>query len=319
MIERAVAGAVGWVERRISPHAPVILIYHRVSDPARDVWGITVGPELFAEQIEALRSVRQVVPLGDLIRAACEPRRGGRPLAAVTFDDGYRDVFDAARPILHRLDCPATVFVVSGMVGAAREFWWDELAFIFLAPPHQLPDALELQFGRQRRRWQFPKSDPGAPAMACHQIRRCFRDLAPAAIERSLAELRAWARIDRPARAQNRVMSHCEVAAIDDGLLSVGAHTVSHASLPFLSRQERCAEIADSRRACEALVNRPVEHFAYPFGAYDWRTAAAARAAGCASACTTVPSVVTAWTDRFRLPRLSAGQADGASLARALS
>ncbi len=316
MIERGIANALGWAERRLWPRAPVILIYHRVADPMRDVWGITVGPERFAEQIEALKRVRRVVPLGELIAAAASGEAQD-PLAAVTFDDGYQDVFTAARPILHRLDCPATVFVVSGMVGAAREFWWDELAYVFLEP-HELPQELELRLGGRVRRWRLPAGERGARGMACHEIRRVYRDMAPAAIEQSLAELRSWARVERPARPQNRAMTPAEVAAFDDGLLSVGAHTVRHPSMPFLPLGQQQAEAAESRAACEALVGRPVAHFAYPFGAYDWRSARAARAAGFASACTTVPSVVRRGANPFRLPRIAPAQMDGEALARAL-
>jgi len=318
MIERGIANTLAVVQRRLWPHAPAILIYHRVADPARDVWGITVGPDRFAEQIEALVSVRQVVPLGDLIAAAREGTKSDRPLAAVTFDDGYHDVFTVARPVLHRLGCPATVFVVSGMVGALREFWWDELAFIFLSD-HELPAELEMRFGRRARRWSLPTGDFGARGTACHQIRRVFRDLSPVAIEGHLATLRAWARVERPARAENRAMTPEEVKTLRNDLLSVGAHTARHPSLPFLPAGDQRAEIIESRIACEALFGGPTPHFAYPFGAYDGRTARLAKEAGFASACTTVPGVVIRDADPFRLPRIAPGQLDGEQLARVLS
>lgn len=318
MIERGVRTVFAPVGRRVWPRAPVILIYHRVADPACDVWGITVSPDRFAEQIEAVKTVRRIAPLSEVIAEAGDRRREGRPLAAITFDDGYHDVFTAARPILHRLGAPATVFLVSGLVGAAREFWWDELAFVFLGDS-PLPGELELRFGTKWRQWVFPAGDRGARGAACHEIRRIFRDMAPAAIEDHLARLRAWAGIERPARPENRAMTEAEVRALKDDLLAVGAHTVRHPSLPFLPMGEQRAEIAASRAACEALVDGPVPHFAFPFGAYDGRSARLSREAGFASACTTVPGVVGAAPDPFRLPRIAPGQMDGENLARALS
>ena len=51
---------------------------------------------------------------------------------AITFDDGYRDNLTSAKPILERAEAPATVFITMDRLGAAREFWWDELAHMCL-------------------------------------------------------------------------------------------------------------------------------------------------------------------------------------------
>lgn len=52
----------------------------------------------------------RVVKLSDLASTA---QSGGR-CAALTFDDGYRDVYDTVWPILQRYGFQATVFLVSG-------------------------------------------------------------------------------------------------------------------------------------------------------------------------------------------------------------
>jgi peptidoglycan/xylan/chitin deacetylase (PgdA/CDA1 family) len=306
------------VERRLWPRAAVILLYHRVADPTGDIWGLTVSPDRFAEQIEALKTTRRVLPLGELAAAAASRRAYDRPLAAVTFDDGYHDAFTAARPILHRLDCPATVFVVSGMVDAAREFWWDELAHIFLDTA-DLPPTLRLTFGAETREWRFSPDHPGARVGACHGLRRHFRDLSPDRIEACLERLRDWAGVAPAARPDHRVMKADEVARLSDGLITVGAHTVSHPSMPLLSAEAQRIEVAESRKACEALTGGPVEHFAYPFGDYNADSVAAARAAGFATACATIPGPVLRSSDPFRLPRINPGLADGEALIRALS
>jgi peptidoglycan/xylan/chitin deacetylase (PgdA/CDA1 family) len=312
VIGRRLARVVGAVERRLWPGSPVILIYHRLGDPGRDIWGVTVSPERFAEQIDALTSVRRVVGLGELVRRSRSGGRSDPPLAAVTFDDGYHDAFSLARPILRRLDCPATVFVAAGLVDAAREFWWDELEFILLE--HEPPPSLPADLAGAKRPIDLP--DRGARLGACHRLRRQFRDLPPEAIETRLAGLRVWAGVPRPAREARRAMTAAEVAELDDGLLTVGAHTMSHPSLPRLTPQRQSAEIEASRRRCEAMTGGPVAHFAYPFGHYDAASLAATRAAGFETACATTPGVVRPTTDPYRLPRLAPGQMDGEALLR---
>ena len=44
---------------------------------------------------------------------------------AITFDDGYRDNFEIAAPILERLSLPATFFLVSQWIGSDVVPWWD--------------------------------------------------------------------------------------------------------------------------------------------------------------------------------------------------
>ena len=316
MIGRRLARVVGAVERRLWPRSPVILIYHRIAGPERDLWGLAVSPEAFAEQIQALQGVRQVVSLAELTRRAREGGGGDRPLAAITFDDGYHDAFSAARPVLHRLDCPATVFVTAGLVDSGREFWWDELEFIFLRTD-TLPSSLPADLAGAAKATQLP--DAAARRGTCHALRRQFRDMTPAAIEARLAGLRAWAAVARPAREEYRAMTAGEVAALSDGLVAVGAHTMTHPSLPRLSPQAQRAEIAESRRRCEAMTGGPVTQFAYPFGHYNAASVAAAQEAGFTLACATTPGVVRPWSDPFALPRLAPGGMDGEALLRALA
>jgi peptidoglycan/xylan/chitin deacetylase (PgdA/CDA1 family) len=64
------------------------------------------------------------------------------------------------------------------------------------------------------------------------------------------------------------------------------------------------AEIADGRRACEALTGRLARTFAYPFGDYTRSTVELVREAGFEAACTTDRRGVTPSCDNLTLPRL---------------
>jgi peptidoglycan/xylan/chitin deacetylase (PgdA/CDA1 family) len=57
--------------------------------------------------------------------------------------------------------------------------------------------------------------------------------------------------------------------AVDAKLVSVGSHTVTHADLPRLSEQAAKEELGRSKRELEAIVRRPVELFAFPYGNYN--------------------------------------------------
>jgi peptidoglycan/xylan/chitin deacetylase (PgdA/CDA1 family) len=92
-----------------------VLMYHRVAITAapRSLDWLIVSPESFEAQMSHLAEKRvRVVPLADLLRMAPE-----RKCVAITFDDGYLDIYTRVFPILKRLGFPATVFTVTGFVG----------------------------------------------------------------------------------------------------------------------------------------------------------------------------------------------------------
>ena len=314
---RRVAKLIGPIERILWDRSPVILMYHRVAPVADDLWGIAVEADRFAEQIEALKRVREVVSLDEVLSWMDHGRKDTRPLAAVTFDDGYHDALTTALPILERLDCPATVYVATGPVRIGRSFWWDELARIFrIADEPSGP--LRLTIGKRRIAWILP-SDRRGRERVCRQVRRSLRGLEPAAIEAQLETIAAWAGASRDPDPEDRAMTPEEVGRLSQGLVTVGAHTVHHPSLPSLSTEAQLAEIAESRRSCAAWTGKEVAHFAYPFGHYSGAGVKAVREAGFRSACATTPGVVRPWTDPLRLPRITPGRMDGEALSRLLA
>ncbi len=101
------------------PPRVTVLLYHRVSDAARD--DLTVGVEQFERQMQLLRRHCRILSIPELL-ALSHPPRSRRPLVAVTFDDGYLDNFTNAAPVLLRHAVPAAFFVATGIIGTDRRF-----------------------------------------------------------------------------------------------------------------------------------------------------------------------------------------------------
>jgi peptidoglycan/xylan/chitin deacetylase (PgdA/CDA1 family) len=98
----------------VSEPRPLALAYHGLGEipPAQDPYRLSVAPAALRRQIAALhRYGYRLVTFGDLVRRTAEG--AGRGLAALTFDDGFADNLALAE-----LGVPATVFVVSGWLGA---------------------------------------------------------------------------------------------------------------------------------------------------------------------------------------------------------
>ena len=122
--------------------ACIVLTYHRVIPPAdcparpekwecyRSLPGIVVSPEMFAKQIEFIVKRYNVIPLMDLVGHLERGKRIPRRSAVITFDDGWRDNFVYAFPVLKKYQVPATIFLTTGFIGTTKLFWPERLISI---------------------------------------------------------------------------------------------------------------------------------------------------------------------------------------------
>ena len=101
-----------------------ILTFHRVND--YDSNFLTTSRETFEKTISTISQDYKVISLQSLVEKIKNKERLGHKTVIVTFDDGYRDNFLYAAPILRKYDVPATFFVTSGYINTNRVFPWDK-------------------------------------------------------------------------------------------------------------------------------------------------------------------------------------------------
>src|SRR5262245_46886025 len=116
---------------------PVIVGYHRVveafDEGARySMPGMLVSRTMLEQHLDWIGRHHRFVSLDEIEQCIEHGDRGGQPLAAVTFDDGYRDIYEQAFPLLMRKGIPATLFVVTSLIGTARLQRHDELYLLLL-------------------------------------------------------------------------------------------------------------------------------------------------------------------------------------------
>lgn len=307
--------------------SPVILMYHRVADLALDPQLLATTPAKFDQQIAALPSLGNPMPLAEFASrlAAGKPVDGA---LVVTFDDGYADNLLAAKPILQAHGVPATMFVTAGMVGSDQEFWWDELERLLLVTEN-LPSTITLRTGKgdqvvsmgdtthygaeaRLRDAGWSVEQPGFPTPR-HMLYRYLQQTVHALGDDRrrqdvLSAIAAWAGIGRIGRASHRPLRAEEVAVLAGGMTTVGAHTMTHPMLALLPEDAQRQEIADSRRILQELTGCAVDLFAYPYGSassFSPRTVAIVKEAGFTAACSTRQAPATATDDLFTLPRMT--------------
>jgi peptidoglycan/xylan/chitin deacetylase (PgdA/CDA1 family) len=232
--------------RRARHDAGVVLCYHNVVANDGDsigAPGLHLPLARFERQVCWLARHYTIVPLGQFVR---QPHaRTSRPLAAITFDDGYGGVFEHAAPLLRRLGIPATVFVVAEGPDRTATFWWDH------------PDVIRMLTDDLRDRWLRNLRGDGTAILS---------EAHASSVEAPPADYRpaGWDTIRTHARAG----------------IDIGVHSATHRALSTLTDVELEHEVIASRTIIHSRSNTWPEFFAYPYGLSDARVRAAVCDAG---------------------------------------
>ena len=128
MLRRFAAAVVDLAQSKPKGRAG-ILTYHRVAEISANAVKPTynVAPGKLRFQLEGLRQLGwEPIPLRVLLGASATNETLPPRSFVVTFDDGYENFYTAARPILHELNIPATVFLATAYVNSPGPFPFDD-------------------------------------------------------------------------------------------------------------------------------------------------------------------------------------------------
>jgi peptidoglycan/xylan/chitin deacetylase (PgdA/CDA1 family) len=250
---------------------------------------------LFRKQMEALRRHFTVLPLTELAERARlrdVPRNG----VAVTFDDGYRDNYTNAFPVLRDLGLPATIFLTTDAVDGNALLWHDRVFDAF----HRTRRA-EARF--EDEVLPLGPADRGASlAIVLARLRRSSPEDRDLRIESLLEEFG----IEPGVPGGWEKLSWREVREMASHGITFGAHTLDHPILTFVGEEEARRQIRESKRRIEAELGSPVTAFAYPNGSasdFDRSTQRIVEEEGLSLAVTTVSGANDEKTNPYCLRR----------------
>jgi len=106
-----------------------IMMYHSINPKTDPVMGaLIVNPETFERQIRFLREWGyNILPLESLAELIRDNKKLPNKVVVVTFDDGYKDFYKYAFPLLKKYRIPATMFIIVDEVGRPDRLSWDEI------------------------------------------------------------------------------------------------------------------------------------------------------------------------------------------------
>ena len=264
IVDTAKAGllATRWYAYRLEHDAfpgVVVLCYHGLRSASRATDDIPfanlhVTDETFDAHCRLIAETCHPIDLAAFSDAQTTHRALPPRPVLITFDDGYRSVFEIARPVLRRYRLPAAVFVCSDPVKEQRLFWFDAVA---RATGEAAVEAVRA----------LPDEARQAAADACETKAAPGDPLAP--------------------------MTSDQVRQLADEGFAIGVHTSSHAPLAHASPELQQQELESCRTTLESWTGQRVDTLAYPWGApridYSAQTLVIAERLGFTTAFNTKP------------------------------
>ncbi len=103
-----------------------VLTYHSIG---YDKGLLSVSPENFEKQMRYFKEANyRVITLDELVKGIESGRRFPQKTVVITFDDGFKDNFIFAYPVLRKYGFPATIFLVTDWIGEDKEYLnWEEV------------------------------------------------------------------------------------------------------------------------------------------------------------------------------------------------
>jgi len=275
----------------------LILVYHRFS--ATDAPGAT-SARAFAEQLAYLRSRYTIVDLSTVLEQieAGETRPGQ---VAITIDDGYRDTYAIAFPILRHFRAPATLFAVTDFIDGKSWLWTDKVRYLLTrtaarSVPMVVGDVpIDVQLNGLASR-----------AAAASRLNEALKRVANDTKERIITSMSSQVGVELPASPpfEFSAASWDELREMDAGGIDVESHTVTHPIATRVTGDQLAGELRQSRARLEQMLDRPVTLFAYPNGTYDASVRREVERAGYRLAVTMDPGFNDASTDPLALRRI---------------
>jgi len=220
------------------------------------------SPQTFEAQIQWMQQVGHIVHYERLLDPAA-PR--DRPLFTITFDDGWKDNYEYAFPILKKYSAPALIFLATGAIDSGELFWPEDLVTkthraVQAGKQAEVVAALPQLAGDVRA-----VKDPAAWTETCVEELKLMRE---ADRRERINHYYQQVGVDA-APLRGYIMNWDNVATMHQAGISFGSHTHSHKILKGLPLAEIEEELRRSRDILAARLQAPVDTFCYPNARYN--------------------------------------------------
>ena len=246
----------GSVRRKLWPAEVCVLGLHRVLSAeeygrVNSLEAILMRESTFGEMLAYLKQRFQVISLDTFLQPRKPTRQRTKPLCLITFDDGWRDNYTTALPLLRKFDLPAVVFLATATMGQPDGFWVEQFIAAWKDTPRR--DRMQLH-------WQALQKDGNDP-LVLETVIELLKHKSSAERDRMLAQLLPAKDKPEASTQVDRMLSWQEAMEMAESGVEIGSHTVNHPLLPYEDDSSLREELAQSKRIIEGRLGKSVSAF----------------------------------------------------------
>jgi peptidoglycan/xylan/chitin deacetylase (PgdA/CDA1 family) len=261
--------------------ALTILAYHGVHDPMlhpsfHEKELISAYSHEFARQLDYIKNHFTVISFAQL-KEKLDAGSLSENSLIITFDDGFRDNYNIAFPLLKERNLPATIFLTTGHINTNNLIWFQKL---FLLLKRTRIDTLHIKepFLHINMRSDEEKSK------AKRQIMQFLKNVPDEKRLSFIHEIEQYLGVQIDELTLPRMLLNWdEVREMCNYGIEFGSHTVTHPVLSQVSDEKLEFELTASKMKIELELKKEVTSISYPFGgknAFDERIQKAVMNAG---------------------------------------
>ncbi len=255
----------------------LILMYHRIlpqNDERTKIEepGMVVTPETFRQHINFLGDYFNIIKLSDWIQLKQEGKTLPANACAITFDDGWADNYEFAFPVLQELNTPATIFLVSDMIGTNEMFWPERLARLITTISCNYPQYWshpELSWLQDNpENYLFSDTPPNSEQIS--RLCASTKDFSDEEVHKRLTHIEKVLQLNTGDYPPSLLNWQQVAKMTSTGLVEIGSHTCRHVRLNNLTPARQIKnEIINSKDEIEKHTAQTINTFCFPNGDYN--------------------------------------------------
>ena len=294
-----------------------ILMFHRVGsyrpgEPA-GLPTLFVQPESFRQIIAVIQKHYNVISMSEYCRRISNDEPLPRNSLVITFDDGYRDSFRNAFPLLKQHHLPFLLYIPSALLNGGVDYWWDCVynLCVSLTPKQLLAGitAAHLENGIEMDLINAITCLQNDRHIMALRFVEAVGELPELLRKKIIAKLEMIYAEGKPGLpGESEIMDFADVKMLLEMGGEIGSHTISHRFLDKAPASLVWEEVAASKKAIEKKLSTDVLSFAYPAGRMTPEIRDKVEQAHYMTACTIEEGVNAKLSDPYLLNRVNVSE-----------